>query len=189
MAANRTDLTNLLPKAYKRKLRADYFLRLATLAAFVGLLLVVAHAVLLFPTYLYGESNVRAKQDELTMLAATQTTAEEQALDQRITQLRNDIAVLGRLTTAMSGSELVRSIVAIPRPGVRLTGFTYARAEGDTAGKLMVSGTAATRDSLRAYVSALDSASFAENADIPISSYAKENDIPFTITVTLKKPS
>lgn len=178
--------TNLLPISAVRKLRREYLLRLATVAAALGLALLAAHAVLLIPTYFYSNANAAAKQTELDLLTASRATAEERAVADRLSQLRADAARLTRVAALSTGSGLVREMLAIPRPGIRLTGFAVTRGEGETPSVMKVSGVARTRDSLRAYVSALEAAPSVSAAEIPISAYAKESDIPFTVSITLK---
>ena len=79
----------------------------------------------------------------------------------------------------------MNNVLVIPRPGIVLSGFDYEPSVGKSAGTLAVSGTATTRDALRNYQLALEGASFARSADLPVSAYAKDTDITFTITVTL----
>jgi len=50
---------------------------------------------------------------------------------------------------------------------------------------LSVSGTAANREALRTYQLALQGAPFTLTAALPVSAYAKDSDIAFTITITL----
>ncbi len=49
---------------------------------------------------------------------------------------------------------------------------------------MTVSGMAATRDALRQYATALGGLPYVSKADLPISAYAKDSDITFTITLT-----
>lgn len=182
------NLTNLLPKSSMRTLRREYFLRLATVGSVLLLALLVAHAALLFPTYLYGQANAAAKQAELEALKASRATAEEREIADRLSRLRTDITHLGRLSTLTTGSALVREVLNVPRPGIRLTGITVARAQQEGPDTMTVSGTALTRDSLRAYVTALEAAPSVASAELPISAYAKERDIPFIVKITLTAP-
>lgn len=179
------NLTNLLPASAQRAFRREYLVRLATVAGTLGLALLVAHAALLFPTYLYGTANASAKQAELDTLKASHATAEEREIAERLGQLRTDIKHLERLATLRTGSSLLRETLNVPRPGIRLTGFTVARGQDETPDAMTVSGVALSRDSLRAYVSALEASPSITGAELPISAYAKERDIPFTITVRL----
>ena len=79
----------------------------------------------------------------------------------------------------------MRAVLAISHPGITLSGFDYVPGAGKNPGTLAISGTAATRDTLRNYQTALQSAPFAVTANLPVSAYAKDTGIPFSITVTL----
>jgi Tfp pilus assembly protein PilN len=183
------NLTNLLPASHVRSLRREYFLRLATVAGVLALGVLTAHAALLFPTYLYGQANAAAKQAELDTLRMSQATAQEREIAERLGQLRRDVEHLERLGRIPTGSSLVRSLLDVPRPDTLLTGIKLTRAEGETPGSMTVSGRARSRDSLRAYVAALEAAPGVASAELPISAYAKERDIPFIITLRLAAPS
>jgi hypothetical protein len=49
---------------------------------------------------------------------------------------------------------------------------------------MMITGSAATRTALQSFKEELASLPFVTSADLPISAFAKESDIPFSITVT-----
>ena len=96
-----------------------------------------------------------------------------------------DAAALNALADIPSASGIFRTVLAVSRPGITLSGFAYTPA-GDKAPRVLIlSGAAATRDALRSYQLALQGASFALSATLPVSAYAKDTDIAFAITVTL----
>ncbi len=66
-----------------------------------------------------------------------------------------------------------------------LTNIVYTPSRGGVHGGIAVSGTAATRDALRQYQLALQNAAGVQSADVPVSAYAQDANIPFTVTVTL----
>ena len=51
-------------------------------------------------------------------------------------------------------------------------------------GKMVLTGIASTRETLRTYVTTLSRLPYVSNAEVPISVYAKESLIPFTLTLT-----
>jgi hypothetical protein len=176
------NLTNLLPKERARTLRQLYFLRLAV----VGVLLLagaaVIHGVFLLPSYLYAKDLAKERSATLAAVTGTLAGSEEQMVGARVQSLAEDSAYLARLATTPKASAAVSAILALPRPGIILTGFSFAQAPG---GALMhVSGTASTREALRTYEQALKAASFVAKADLPISAYAKERDIEFTVALS-----
>lgn len=184
------DQINLLPSLDQRGLRRRYFMRLGTVALVAGMLVLAVHTLLLVPTYLFARSQVRAEQASLDTLTAASQSSEEREVRTRQNALTATITSLNALSGAPTASASLRAVLAVARPGVALTGFSYQAPDPKTGlGTITVSGTASTRDALRSYDSALGALSFVKNADLPISAYAKETQIPFTITLTGAPPS
>lgn len=178
------ELTNLLPKSRIHAFRRGYFLRLGTLLCILLTGIVIVHALLLTPSYFYAHTEVKREATELASLNASLQTSEEKQVQTRLNQLSTNVAYLNQLATTTTASAVLRSVLSVPRNGITISGFTFVPPTAILPGKMGISGTAVTRDTLRAYVLALGQLSFVTNADLPISAYAKENDIPFTITLT-----
>jgi hypothetical protein len=141
---------------------------------------------LLSPTYFYLDATVRVKQARLASIEATVTTNDEKALSARLGALSSNAAKLIALANAPSASSVLREMLNVPRTGIKLSGFSYSPAVGKSLATLIVVGTASTREALRNYQLQLEQASFASAATLPVSAYAKDANIDFTITVTLK---
>ncbi len=185
MSTVRDQLTNLLPRSAKRALRRQYFVRLVTVALGLGVFVIAVHAALLVPTYLYAHAEAARQQAELDRIAESVSSAEEKEVKNRIASVQSDIEYLGRLSALPTASGAIHAILLVPHGGIRLSGFTYAGPDGTAAAaKMTVSGTASTRDALRQYVDSLSSLPYVSSADLPISAYAKDSAIPFTITLT-----
>ncbi|KND51563.1 MAG: hypothetical protein AB202_03275 [Parcubacteria bacterium C7867-007] len=178
-----SELTNLLPRSSAKAFKHGYLLRVAALALFMLTLLIVIHGLLLAPSYLYARTEVVRQTKQLEGLDASLQTSEEKEVRARLGSLTGNVTYLNRLATTTAASDVVRRILDVPRSGVQISGFTYAPSTKDGA-RMTVSGVASSRDTLRAYALALGQLPFVTNADLPISAYAKENDIPFTITLT-----
>jgi len=179
------DLTNLLPEARSALLRRVYFLRLGTLGLLLAVLLVASAAALLLPTNAFIGSEVHTKTAQLATINSGLTSADEVALSSRLASLSQDATILSSLASAPSATAIIRQALAVPGPGITLSSFSYTPGDGKNPGTLELGGTALTRDALRSYQLALQSAAFASKADLPVSAYAKDTDIDFTITVTL----
>jgi hypothetical protein len=176
-------LTNLLPSGHVRSVRRQYFMRLATVGMLMLALLIAMQAILLVPTYLYARTQVA--QNTATLAASGEGgSVEEQEFQTRSQELARISGDLAGLTQLPSASNAIRSVLAVPHPGVALSGFTFSAPKGEAPARLDVSGIAASRDTLRQYAAALSALPFVTNADLPISAYAKERDISFTITLS-----
>jgi Tfp pilus assembly protein PilN len=181
--------TNLLPPARQQQLRRDYFYRLAAVAALVGTFLVAIHGALLYPAYHYLEQEIATRTTDLASLQASLASSDEQELDTRLAMLSEETNALGALATSTPLSSTLAEILALAHPGVRITGIALANAQGSTAPEDSISGTADTRDDLRAYYLALSGAPFVGSANLPVSAYASAANIPFTITLVFATPS
>lgn len=179
------DLTDLLPPERRRARARDYFLRLGVVIVWFVTALVLVSALLLLPTYVFLAQSFRAKEARLANIESALASSDGTALSARLAALTSNTDALAALSRAPSASAIVRLALAVPHPGITFSGFAYAPADGTRPGTLALSGTAATRDALRKYQLVLQGAPFARSADLPVSTYAKDSNIGFTVTVTL----
>lgn len=178
-------LTNLLPLDRQQALFREYFLRLSVVFIALMTALTLVAAMLLLPTYMFLTQSAATKTVRLSNIESVLASSDEKILSAHLTSLSNNATVLLALGKVPSVSAVLRSVLAIPRAGVSLSGFAYTPVSGNVPGSLSISGTAQTREALRSYQLALESAPFAVSADLPVSAYAKDTNIAFTITVTL----
>ncbi|MGD0328662.1 MAG: hypothetical protein ABSB00_03070 [Minisyncoccia bacterium] len=183
----RSELTNLLPQERQRALHRDYFMRLGVVAALLVIVLTLIAAGLLLPTYVFLAENASAQQQHLANVESAVTSSDEAAFSAQLAALSDSAATLSALANAPSVGAIMRAVLAIPRPGITLSGFAYSPVANTSKNQntLAISGIAATRDALRSYQLALQSAPLALSANLPVSVYAQDTNISFTITVTL----
>jgi len=179
-----SELTNLLPPERVRSLRQLYFFRLATVGMLVLAGVAVIHAVLLLPSYLYLREQVREREAILTSLTATLAGAEEREVSARVTQLTEDATYLARLTETPAASTAIAAVLRAPRPGIVIRGFTFTAGKDSAEATMNVSGIASSRETLREFEQTLAEEPYVTSTDLPISAYAKESNIDFTIRLT-----
>lgn len=178
---------NVLPKERLQNLRSIYFVRLGVVACAFLILSVLFHGALLVPSYLYLRTSIIEKEAQAAALSA-QLGGTEEEIATRAEALKGNATYLARLGNVPSASTNIRAILALNRPDVHITDITFAAPTGTTGkaavGKMVVTGVAETREALRAYNVALSGLPFITKADLPISAYAKESNIQFSITLT-----
>lgn len=179
------DLTNLLPIERQRLIVREYYVRLGVVIVVLMTSIILAAGVLLIPTYVFLVGSSNAKELRLSNLKSTLASGDESTLSSRLTALSSDIATLTTLSNSPAASAIMRMVLNVSRPGIKISGLVYAAAVEDIPGTIAISGTAATRDALRNYQLALQNTPTIASADLPISAFAKDASIPFTITVTL----
>ena len=180
-----SELTNLLPGHNRKAFRQEYFVRLATVATLSLVGVVIAQAVFLLPSYLYERELISERTAELQRLSASAATAQEQEAQSERTTLQAKANFLTGLPKTPTASTVLRAVLAVQRTGITLTGITFGTAGASAGGRTMqLNGIADTREHLRSYDTSLGALPFVSSADLPISDYAKDSAIPFTITLT-----
>ena len=176
---------NLLPESHRRTLVRTYYYHLGVVVFTVITSLVLVAAVLLVPTYLYLTQTRAIKEAELAELEALQPAPSEKGIAERLTILLGNVAAITALTNTSPLSTTLRAALAVSRDDITLFNINYTIATGGRPSTLLLSGTARTRDALHRYQTALEEAPFSRSATVPVSSYAKDIEVPFTVTITL----
>jgi hypothetical protein len=185
-ATTMPEYTNLLPPEREHALKSDYRTRLVVVALWLISALTLGAGALLIPTYLLLAQQEGIKSVQLASLTAKLSSSDEVALAQRLAALSENASRLTDLGKDPSISNTLREMLAIAHVGAALTALDYTPGDGKQARVVKISGTAASRNALRNYQLALEGSPLVASASLPVSAYAKDTDIPFTIVVTLK---
>jgi hypothetical protein len=180
-----SELTNLLPIERQKDLRREYFFRMGVVIIVSISLLTLIASVLLIPTYVFLSGDVKAKKEQLENIKSQFSSSDEASLSSRLAALSSDAASLIALSNTKSVGTIIRGILAIPHPGISLLNFSYVTPSGLNSKAVTISGISATRSSLRNYQLSLQSDPSVLSAVLPVSAYAKDTEIAFTITITL----
>lgn len=183
----RLELTNLLPPDRKRMFRRAYFFRLGAVGALMITFLVLIHGVLLLPTHTFLSKEITMREGELAALSQGDASTDEASFEARLTLLSKSAERIQSLGTTTPVITTFTSILAIPHAGITLSGFSFVASTAKKSATISLSGSAMTRDTLRQYQLALSTAAFIASADLPVSTYAKDTKLPFTITLSLTK--
>lgn len=175
---------NLLPEMRKDALARMYLLRLAVVGVLMlsGVLLV--HAVGMLPSFLHIQQLQAAYEADLAGLGEKLAGLEEKEIRVRVTTLEARAQELQQTAGSSTASNVLRAITAVPHPGIKIDHLSFTRGKGDLTPSMIIAGVATSRESLRAYSTTLSLLPYVAKADLPISSFAKETDIPFSITLT-----
>jgi|JI8StandDraft_1071087.scaffolds.fasta_scaffold177838_2 hypothetical protein len=178
----KTALTNLLPEENIRAFAHRYYLRAG--AVFLCMLSVVMaiHIGLLIPTFLYFTEDTRQKQQSLDYLnerLSRTSDKEKQALKAQV--LDDAHRVLEHAPKSRSSFALVSMYDSFVS-GVSVTRMSLSYTDNGTT-RMSIAGTASSREVLQQYRQALLSTPGVLSADLPVSTFAKDKDIPFEITL------
>ncbi len=178
-------LTNLLPPGRQRTLAREYLLRVGTLAVALLTILICISAALRVPTYVFLVKAVGAKEMRLASVDSSLAASDGAALIARLESLASDAKVLTNLAEAPSPSSILRGVLAVPRAGVQVSGIAYTPVSSSKPATVVITGKAKDRGALRNYQLALQGDPAVASAALPVSAFAQETDIAFTITLVL----
>lgn len=171
---------NLLPAAAKAELRLHYRLRLATVLFSVLGFVCCISAALLLPTYFA----IRADADEAARYVAALTDLAAQRAqnpaNRTLTIFAESIKLLGAADLPPVVGPAVATISGPLPNNVSVDRIELERIEG--AVDITITGTAATRASLIAYVDGLKATPNLQQVSVPVSALVPEINAPFTVT-------
>ncbi|MDP3958351.1 MAG: hypothetical protein Q8Q36_02725 [bacterium] len=173
-------MINLLPDSAKEAARAEYRRRLAVSS--LVLFLTASFFVFLFlaPSYLLAYVKLASLEERRALF---RKSIEEATAVKELALLEAELSVLRPKEAAPPVAALIEAVVKDKGPSVRLRQFSYER-RGKTA-KFDVSGSAATRASLIAFVDRLKKREEFEDVFSPVSNLVRDKDVEFTVQISL----
>lgn len=177
-------MINLIPPEGHVIMKREYFLRVGAtlLLLFSGVAVLLAVAQI--PMYVLIDAQLKSLD-----LEASQENKNEQALKDAESEVRSIKEVLTQMkstSTPSTVSIVIDEIEARTPPSVLLKSFSIDASQG-VIEKAQIQGTAPTREMLVQMKGLLETSDMFEKAEVPISDLARETDLPFAVTVTLKK--
>ncbi len=176
---------NLLPFEEKKKLRKEYKRRLFVVFLLMLLLAEGIMVVLLVPTFILmrsHEQDLNAQLLEYSVLAAEGEGSSFNVLLKQTTEKLNELSPLRNKART---SEAVIKIVSIKPAGVHLERFTYKAGKDFVTGDIVIDGKSDTRDALLLFRKALEAEPSFSAIRLPVSNFALEKDIPFSVGLTI----
>jgi Tfp pilus assembly protein PilN len=178
-----SELTNLLPPEKARLFKRTYLFHLGITAIVLCAVLIGTQGILLIPSYLYEAQSVSMASLQLAHISTSVGTSDDQLAQQHMQVFEKEATTLQHFSKLPTASAIIRAILLVPRPGITLRGFVFTPALNGSQPSLQLTGIASTREALRSYDASLAALPYVKSADLPISDYAKESSISFTITL------
>lgn len=174
---------NLLPKNEKEAIRREYRLRLAIVILWMSFGSLLIASVLLLPSFLLSSEKEKAAKQRYENLNASVKQNASDNFDAVLRDAKQRLELLGHESPGVLLHRLVLRIASLKSDRVSLSNFSFV---GGEKGKknVTIAGVARDRTSLLAFVKALERAELFEAVAVPISNFAKDTDIDFSITAT-----
>ncbi len=175
-------MTNLLPQEQQRVIRREYAYRRTIVALGVLACAVLVSAGFLVPSYiLSGVRLQEAERASLTMRA--QETPRGQEALAVLADTRAKIALLAGDEGA-TATDVVDRITRRKTDNIKIGSIVFSHKTTDNPGLIMVTGLAKDRESLTSFLKSIQSDVSFSSASVPVSNFAKDRDIPFSMEIT-----
>lgn len=179
-------MINLIPPEAKKRVSKEYWLRVLSVWAIACSAALVASVCILVPAYMLITIQIGA--NESVSQAASERVTEFESVTKELTLANQKSRAILDNNRFASISPYIAMVRAHENGGVRVTQVTVSRTK-DGFSPISVSGEADSRQALAAFRDRLLSESNVSGVDLPISNLAKDKEIQFSLTISIKKPS
>lgn len=177
-------MANLLNPELRQKLKKEYRFRIIGVTALLIAISILSASILLLPAYLDARSDLKSLEYKIASLKGVESNIVDPATQAKAAQLNARITFINSQTDLA----LLQQIKYAAFLDILLNTVSYSRINfsENEAGKstAVVSGTADSRGSLANLSTNLENYDWVETVQLPISSLAQSENIPFTITAT-----
>ena len=176
---------NLLPESIKNEIRKEYnFRRMVTVFIFL-IFIGATMLVFVFPSWIvsvYKEKQINLQAQETNQ---AESVAKIKAVSAEINKIN---AELKTIDTALEYKKVlpILNTILSKRPSAILVNEITYDSKGPTSAVVLLEGVSATRGSLLTFVKSLEDSNSFKSVDLPISNFAKDKNIFFSLTLTIE---
>jgi Na+-transporting NADH:ubiquinone oxidoreductase subunit NqrC len=176
-------MINLIPGVVRTAIIKEYWVRVITVAFFIFSAVLVAVVLLASPVYVLITTQVDAyavSANEAAMRVADFDISSSELI--KANQMATQINAFKSEAKFM---DVVSLIEVMPKSGIEIESYNFARL-ADKMAPIQITGVASTRQDLASFRDDLLKQERVDDVVLPISNLAKDRDLNFTITVTIK---
>ena len=179
-------MINLIPPTAKKGIRLEYWLRVVTtwFALLTGAL--IASIAVMAPAYVL--INLQIGSSAESSAAASQKIAGYESVANELNRSNIEAKAVIDTTAYVPISEYISIIRKLEGPDITISDIQIGRSK-DSFSPIQVKGEAVDRQSLAQFRDSLLAEPTVASVDLPISNLAKDKDIQFNLSVTVKKPT
>ncbi|MDQ3077076.1 MAG: hypothetical protein M3Q63_03455 [bacterium] len=176
-------MINLLPDSEKNIIRTEYRLRIIAVV-FVGIFITaLVTIVFLLPSYILVV--FKNKTSEQLMNKTPTTEIDQEDFVSRLKNAKILALILKPSPTVVTMTDVVGIVNKYKTSNIAISSISY-RKDNNVSPSIDIIGIAKTRQSLVGFTQLLQKEEQISTVDLPVSSFAKDTDIPFSIAIKIK---
>lgn len=176
-------MINLIPSEQKKKMNADFLVRLGIISLYVLGFSIFAGVAALLPSYFHvmvkssvADKNLAVQKETPAPSIEAEVTAQINDLNKRLTLIES-----ARDKSFIVTDRVIRELINNKMPDIKITDISY---DGTTKEKtIKVSGEAPSRERLLLFRIALEHDAQFQKVDLPISNFVRGSNIRFFLTL------
>lgn len=173
-------MLNLLPQPEKETLAREYRSRLAIVILWMSFITFVVSSILLVPAILLSSQKEKSAQERFDLLNQSAGKGGASELEKILLEGKSVLKLVSHENPKIFLFESLIRIVSKKPARISLEHFSFVR-DGEEKIKVDIGGVAEDRASLLSFVKALEQEGLFEEVTVPISNFAKDSNIEFTI--------
>ena len=174
----------LLPHDIRKIAQKRYISRLISLYAFGLFGLFLIGAMLTFPSYMLVSSKEAAALSEKKVAEERTKVEKSDSVGLLISSAKVKIEAVKAVSNLTQAYPAVKLVLSKIGSGISLTNLSFSRTTtGDSTTKVLISGIAGTRENLIAFSDSLKSEKRFIKVNVPVSSFAKNKNADFSISI------
>lgn len=177
-------MINLIPPSAQKQVKHEYWIRVLTMWMLLAGTSFVLCIFFFIPAYVLVQNQLESFSAQFK--EADTNSESLKSSETAIVQANAISSLLSQSEDVTSFATVIAEIEKAKNGDILLFDFSMTRADAVFT-SITVSGTASSRATLSTFRDSLDSNILFEKVDLPLSSLAKDKDIPFTITITPDK--
>jgi hypothetical protein len=180
---------NILPNEEKKNLRKEYWMRFSTMILNITALTSIVASFLLFPSYFLSKSKENLVESKLETFNNENPDVTNNNIDKITSNINSKLVTLNTAGVPYQISDKVLGNILSSRTnGITFSQILFNKKTtgGGEVSTMEVYGTAANRDSLRNFKTALDNNPSFSEVNLPISNFLEKSNLNFTISITMK---
>lgn len=179
---------NLLPSEEKGILKRGFKIRVFILLNIFLTIFFIAAAIFLIPPYFLAK-------EQLSVISSLNTSIkpeDEESINKTLlipTEIQNKINFFETNLRNKKAYDAITEVVSLKEAGIKINSILFSKVPQGTDAEvtILISGKADRRDALIDFQTALRDSGEFQSVDVPVSSLAKDKDLPFSINLIISR--
>jgi multidrug efflux pump subunit AcrB len=174
-------MLKLLLNEKKKELKKEYLFRYLTILLFGLSGILILFLISLVPIYFILKIDQKVLKEELSVAQDAELNADRSRLKEKLTSLQQTLNIVDTPSVEVSG--YIQKITERQPRDISILNISFDK--NTDSQTIILQGNANSRGSLATFIDSLETIEEFSTVNLPFSSFTRDSDIPFSITISL----